>query len=252
MLALIRPWQQKRLEGASRFRRSGYSRRSAFRLVGWVVNRRGRVTVHQRCQAHAVWNDHVWYRLARQSVGRGQEVMGLLDQLFSGNSGGGLLDFLNNNALNQPMQGGLPSDQAQYGQPMNAMAQAPAPIFQSNQPSPLDNAQWPAGPNGAPSQANAQMPQQQMQPQQAAMPQQSSGPGLGDRLGASLQSFANSGGPLPALANGITSLISGQRTDPTGVAERQKQQVQNQTLQALIQRGSIPLLHRPRSEIPSY
>lgn len=173
--------------------------------------------------------------------------MGLLDALLSGGgSGGGLLDFLRQNGLNQPMQGGLQSDQAQYGQPMNAMAQAPSPIFQANQPSPLDNAQWPAGPVGAPSQSNAQMPQQpQMQPQQQPpMMPQPSGPGFGDRLGASLQSFANSGGPLPALANGITSLISGQRTDPSGVAERQQQQVQNQTLQALIQKGIDPVTAR--------
>lgn len=36
----------------------------------------------------------------------------------------------------------------------------PSPGFPGAQPSPLDSAQWPAGPNGAPSQANAQMPMQ--------------------------------------------------------------------------------------------
>jgi hypothetical protein len=167
--------------------------------------------------------------------------MGLLDAIFSGGGqGGGLLDLIRNSAQNQQFSSGLPSDQAQYGSPINAMAQAPSPIFQPNQPSPLDNAQWPAGPLGAPSQANAQMqPQQPMQ--QPMMPQPSPSPGFGDRLGASLQSFANSGGPLPAIANGITSLISGQRTDPSGVAERQQQQVQNQTFQALVQRGVDPV-----------
>lgn len=165
--------------------------------------------------------------------------MGLLDALLSGGNsgGGGLLDFLRNNALNQQMAPGQQSDQAQYGQPMNAMAQ-----MQPNaQPSPLDAAQWPFGPMGAPSQASAQMPPQQPPPVIGAqqMPAQQ-GPGIGDRLGAGLQSFANSGGPLPALANGITGLISGQRTDPTGVAQQQQQVAQNQTLQALIRKGVDP------------
>src|SRR6185437_14219735 len=97
--------------------------------------------------------------------------MGLLDALFSGSqgSGGGLLDFLRNNAVNQQMPGMLPSDTAQYA-PMGAMAQSPqsAPVTpqQNPQPSPLDTAQYPFGPNGAPSQANAQMPPQQPIPQQ--------------------------------------------------------------------------------------
>lgn len=50
--------------------------------------------------------------------------MGLLDGLL-GTQGGGLLDFLRNNAMNQQFGGGLVSDQAQYG-PMQAMAQMPA------------------------------------------------------------------------------------------------------------------------------
>jgi hypothetical protein len=74
--------------------------------------------------------------------------MGLLDSLFP-QQGGGLLDFLRQNAMNQQFGGGLPSDQAQYGQPappMQAMAQmpqaqpapqqAPAPIAQPAQPAP--------------------------------------------------------------------------------------------------------------------
>jgi hypothetical protein len=51
--------------------------------------------------------------------------VGLLDSLFTGSQGGGLLDFLRANAMNQQMQSGLPSDQAQYGGPMGAMAQMP-------------------------------------------------------------------------------------------------------------------------------
>lgn len=103
---------------------------------------------------------------------------GLLDALFPTDSGGGggLLDFLKYNALNQqPGQTGAPGDQAQYGQPYGLPPYAPqqqpmglmqpqqtaAPIMpqfapatpQANaQPSPLDNARWPAGPVGAPSQ----------------------------------------------------------------------------------------------------
>lgn len=135
--------------------------------------------------------------------------MGLLDALLSGDTGGGLLDFLRNNAMNQQAPAGLPSDQAQYGQPMNAMAQMqpqmspqmPRAMPQQNaQPSPLDNAQWPAGPVGAPMQANAQMPPQQPQPPQPQQPQDS-GLGIGDRLGAGFRGMmANApAGPLGML-----------------------------------------------------
>ena len=43
--------------------------------------------------------------------------MGLLDSLGSFGGGGGLLDFLRMNALNQQMPSGLQSDQTQYGAP---------------------------------------------------------------------------------------------------------------------------------------
>lgn len=168
--------------------------------------------------------------------------MGLLDSLFSSDQGGGggyrgLFDYLRQ----QP--GGLPSDQAQYDTPPQTNAQFP--IFSARQPSPLDNAQWASGPNGVPSQANAQMMPQQPSPVLSAPPpvtQSGSAQqlGFGDRVGASLQSFANSRGPLPAIANGITSLLTGQRTDPAGVAQQQQQQVQNQTLQWLLQRDVPP------------
>ncbi len=107
--------------------------------------------------------------------------MGLLDALFQNDSGGGggLLDLIRNSALNQqPLPGGGPGDQAQYGQPYGAAPYAPqrqpmglmqppqqsTPIMpqfapatpQANaQPSPLDNARWPAGPVGAPPQQPA-------------------------------------------------------------------------------------------------
>lgn len=160
--------------------------------------------------------------------------MGLLDALFQPDSygqGRGLLDLIRNNAQNQDMSSGLLSSQS-YAHPVMQ------PAFpQQNQPSQLDSAQWPYGPNGVPSQ-NAQIPSvpQQPPPVMQAQPAVQS-LGFGDRLGAGLQSFANSGGPLPAIANGISSLISGQRTDPTGVAQQQMQKAENLTAMALRQRN---------------
>jgi hypothetical protein len=158
--------------------------------------------------------------------------VGLLDDIFqSSGAGGGILDFLRNNALNQQYGSGLQSDQAQYGQPaMQAMAQAPAPMFQANQrPSPLDNAQFPQGPVGAPSQANAQMAPQQPPQVIQAQPPQPSGPGFFDRLNSGLQSVGNGGSIIGAL--------TGNQTDPVS----QQRQVLNQTFQALVQKGVDPV-----------
>lgn len=142
-------------------------------------------------------------------------MAGLLDALFQ-SDGGGLLGFLRNNAQNQDMSSsGLLSSQS-YSHPMFPLAQ---------------NTQIP------------QQPPQVIQAQPQAM-DQPAGPGFGDRLGAGLQSFANSGGPLPAIANGITGLMTGQRTDPGGIADRQQQVAQNQTLQALTQKGIDPVTAR--------
>ena len=75
--------------------------------------------------------------------------MGLLDSIFAQSSGqgGGLLDFLRQNAMNQQFGGGLQSDQAQYGAPpMQAMAQAPmqsAPSPQAAQPMQVPSAALP-------------------------------------------------------------------------------------------------------------
>lgn len=143
--------------------------------------------------------------------------MGLLDSLLSGGSGGGLLDFLRNNALNQQFSSGLPSDQAQYGSPISAMAQA--------QPNPA--MMQPSVPQQPPPVIQAQP----MQAPQAQQPMQPQGPGFGDHLMAGLQGFANSGGLIPAIANGITGLATGQRNDPQGIA----QQGQNLTRQWLMQ-----------------
>lgn len=166
--------------------------------------------------------------------------MGLLDALYSGggSGGGGLLDFLRQMQPQQSFGGGLPSDQAQYGQPQQPMAQ-----MQPNAatPSPLDAAQWPFGPSGAPSQANAQMPAQPPPLAIGAQPMQPQGPGVGDRLGAGFQSFANSGGPLQAIVNGIGGAITGRRMDDHGIAQQQHAQVQNQTQKWLERRGVDPV-----------
>lgn len=140
--------------------------------------------------------------------------MGLLDGL----SGGGLLDFLRQNAMNQQFGSGLASDHAQYA-PMAAMAQMP----QRALPSPLDTAQWPAGPVGAPSQdaalpPNAQPTQGQL-PAQPQLPQES----YMDRI--------NAGGSL------IGSLFSSPQA--------------NQTAQYLVKQGIDPALARTIVSEPS-
>jgi hypothetical protein len=145
--------------------------------------------------------------------------MGLLDSLLSGGTGGGLLDFLRSNALNQQFGSGMPSDQAQYGSPISAMAQVP-----QQPPSVIQAQQAP------------QMQAPQMQAPQQQQPMQPQGPGFGDHLMAGIQGFANSGGILPALANGISGLATGQRSDPVGVA----QQAMNVTGRALLAKGVDP------------
>lgn len=117
--------------------------------------------------------------------------MGLLDGLL-GNSGGGLLDFLRQNAMNQQFAGGLQSDQAQYA-PMQASMPAMARMAQ---PSPLDTAQWPAGPMGAPSQ-EAALPQN-AQPTQGQLPVQQ--PTFGSE--SYLDRVAAGGGLIRSLIGG--------------------------------------------------
>jgi hypothetical protein len=58
-------------------------------------------------------------------------------------------------------------------------------------------------------------------------------PGLGDRLSAGLLGFAHSGGALPAIANLISGLATGQRSDPQGMMLAQ----QAATLRALRSAG---------------
>lgn len=182
--------------------------------------------------------------------------MGLLDMLQNGGDpGSGLLSFLNSLQQGQPpAQMGLPSDQAQYGTPAQAPVFAPQPASvatpQTNpQPSPMDNAQWPMGPVGAPSQAMAQMPQGSplaAAPQAGPMasgPQNNAplaapamaapqGPGFFDRLNTGLQSLGHGGSIIGAL--------TGNLTDPTSVAKAQQAQVANVTAKALIGKGVDP------------
>lgn len=144
-------------------------------------------------------------------------MAGLFDFLGS-DSGGGLLDFLRNNAMNQQFSSGRPEDQAQYGappqsgNPMDAMARMRTPP-----------------PVAAPLSPELQ--------QQAAPPQQR-GPDIGNNLMAGFQSWANTqpGNIFGGIANGIAGLTTGQRQDPVGVA----QQSQNMTYRALVQKGIDP------------
>jgi hypothetical protein len=58
------------------------------------------------------------------------------------------------------------------------------------------------------------------------LPFKGSSPSIGDRLNAGLMGFANSRAPIPAVANLISGLATGQRSDPAGVARRMQEQAQ--------------------------
>lgn len=161
-------------------------------------------------------------------------MAGLLDALVGGDGSGGLLNFLRQNAMNQQFPGLQSSDTAQYA-PQPQMNPLPA-MQPSAQPSPLDNAQWPYGPNGAPSQAYAQAPQQPVQTAQQTLAAPAiAQPSLGDHLLAGLQSFANTntGGLIGKIVNGVGGLATGERTDPTS-------QANNLTARALLAKGVPP------------
>lgn len=101
---------------------------------------------------------------------------------------------------NMPPQAGIPMPQ-------------PRPDSAPQMPANAMPVQGPIPPQMAP--MFAQAPQQQ--PQMPQMPE----PGIMDRLGAALGSFANSTAPLPAIANLIGGLVTGQRQDPMGMAQSQ-------------------------------
>lgn len=187
--------------------------------------------------------------------------MGLLDALSgAGDPGGGLLAFLQSlgRSSQQPpaQMGPLPSDQAQYGSGTGVQApvfaQSPAVTAQANpQPGSMDSARWPAGPIGAPSQANAQfvpppvpqqppavIPAQPMPTQPAPQPT----PGIGDHIMAGLGGLTHGNSPLGALISGAHSLVTGQREDDQAVAQRQVGQVLNQTARALQLKGVDPVV----------
>jgi hypothetical protein len=174
--------------------------------------------------------------------------MGLFSSNYYGSQaypeGGGLIDrILQQLGQNQQMApAGLPSDQAQYAPQQPAIAQMQPPMLRANQSSPLDTAQWPAGP----SQAMAQMapeqraalpvsfrtpqdgaPQMQPLPPQLQQP----GSGTGDHLMAGLNSFAGNlhTGLLGSILSGVNGLVTGQRNDPTGI-EQQNLRTQYQAL----------------------
>ena len=54
---------------------------------------------------------------------------------------------------------------------------------------------------------------------------------IGDRLNAGLMGFAHGGAPLPAIANLISGLVTGQRADPQGVALAQQDRAQRAAAQ---------------------
>ena len=129
--------------------------------------------------------------------------------------------------------------------------------LQGNQSSPLDNAQWPAGPQGnygqtqnvavgdyqmpvfgrAPQPDPAAIPQNaqlaQFRPQQTApapSPAEAS-PGFLDRLGAGLGGFAGANGPLDAIGNLVGGLATGQRQDSRGIAQQSQKAIYEAVLQ---------------------
>lgn len=156
-------------------------------------------------------------------------MAGLLDSLFNpslyGGQNGGLLDFLRNSQMQQnnyqPSSGFAPIEQG----PQSAQ---PIMVGGNQMPRIGDAAQF------DPQQVNIPPNAQPTQGQMPAMPQAQPGPDFGDRLGAGLMNFANAGGILPALAGGISGLMTGQRNDRLGNA--------NQTAQFLVSKGIDPAL----------
>jgi hypothetical protein len=155
--------------------------------------------------------------------------MGLLDSYFDPEqfeAGGGLIGRL---LSLQQMQGQyLPSDgsnpqlSANNGQtaaaPMSAPFPMPRPTSPGNgpaiEPQTPDYGQTQNIPIG-----DYQMPQfGRADVSRAAQPL----PDFGDRLRAGFESWADTpvGNPIAAVANGIAGLVSGQRTDPTGLAQQ--------------------------------
>lgn len=145
-------------------------------------------------------------------------MAGLLDSLFQSGTyapGGGLLDFMRTAQMQQQNyqpSAGFPDQQA-----------SPYPIGNYQMPRIGTQAQFTPDPAAIPQ--NAQ-PTQGMLPQAPQQPEQ---PGISDRLMAGFQNFANAGGPLQAIAGGISGLATGNTPG-------------NQTAQFLIAKGLDPAM----------
>lgn len=135
------------------------------------------------------------------------------------------------------------------------------PIAEPNQPSPLDSAQWPAGPVGAPQTDGASLPRAaqptagMMAPLSIAPPMpgpsaQVEAPGVGDRISDGLSRNSNM---LISLGAGIAQggIGKGLQAAMTGVDADRKQGNQNLTQQALIKKGLDPEMARAVSANPA-
>jgi hypothetical protein len=159
--------------------------------------------------------------------------MGLLDSIFDGGGGGGLLDFLRNNALNQQFPSGLPSDQAQYGQPPLQSPQFAPVMAQQSAPS-SPQARAPSS-YGLMPQANAQTipqpPPPILPPPQMAAPAPQAQP-----QPSGVQPFQMSR-PNPWLGNDDSFLNRVMGNDPTSQALAQQQYNQKAMIAGLRAKG---------------
>lgn len=154
--------------------------------------------------------------------------MGLFDNYqFNPQSfqGGGLLDYLETLKQNNPFAPQQPG--------FDQMPDRYVPVgnYQMPQFGTPDQAALP--PNAQPTSGQAPP---QMTPPQMTQPEASpfgTTAGIGDRLNAGFQGFANSGGPLQAIGNLIGGLTTGQRSDPQGMQLQQ----QKATYESLIGSG---------------
>lgn len=150
---------------------------------------------------------------------------------------------------------------------MQAAMQAPIglPPAGAGQPAPLGFPQLPqqqiadAGPTmvkgslgrdievptfGAPDMAqlppSAKPVQFQSQPAAPSAPAPQSSPDVGDRLGNAFKGFVGNlhNGPIAALMGGAGSLVTGARTDPSGIAAQKQARGLSATAQGLIGRGA--------------
>lgn len=187
-------------------------------------------------------------------------MAGLLDSYFDpafyDGDAGGLLARLAPMLGQVPQSGGFPNTEpsASFADRFNPVPNAPQPVVPSSRNFDSSFAQVPNLPGAAQPIAvgenylmprigtqaafTSQMPTdvsaqnripQNAQPTQGQMPQDqtpptflngNSGAGFGDRLMTGVQNFVNAGGPLQALANGISGLATGNRTDPQGMMEQ--------------------------------